>query len=91
MPLFRHATAVVRKLWLEPSLVSRVLNGGAGESGSSHEVDDFGIGTMIFAVGIGIFARISLHHLLHLPYTVVLLLIGLVVGVLLHEAPNALN
>ena len=50
------------------------------------EYEDLGIGTGCLALGLGILSRAFLSKYLLLPYTVLLLLFGLIIGVIIVAA-----
>ena len=54
-----------------------------GEGG--HHLEDLGIGTWCLALTFGVIARSYLSKILPIPYTVVLLILGLVIGLLYIE------
>eukprot|EP00903_Cladosiphon_okamuranus_P022319 g20525.t1 len=51
----------------------------------AHHITDFGIGTLVLAMCLGAASRTYLTHVTGLPYTVILLLLGLLFGLVLHE------
>ncbi|CAM9498813.1 unnamed protein product, partial [Ectocarpus sp. 12 AP-2014] len=64
-------------------------DGGSGTSeedeAGGHHITDFGIGTLVLAMTLGAASRIYLTKVTGLPYTVILLVLGVVFGVILHE------
>ncbi|CAN0042863.1 unnamed protein product [Scytosiphon promiscuus] len=50
-----------------------------------HHMTDFGIGTLVLAMTLGAASRIYFTHVTGLPYTVILLLLGVIFGLVLHE------
>jgi hypothetical protein len=63
-----------------------------GGGGEPHHLTDLGIGAWCLALSLGILSRSLLSKILPLPYTVVLLILGLLIGVVMIKAhPNPEN
>jgi hypothetical protein len=61
------------------SLAEQELEGG------HHEENDFGVGGLTIALALGILCRVYFTHMFKVPYTVLVLIFGLIFGVLIHE------
>ncbi|KAG5188581.1 Sodium/hydrogen exchanger family [Tribonema minus] len=63
--------------------------GGGNGVGSAADISDAGVGAIIFAWALGVFARTVLKGVFPVPHTALLLVLGIIVGLILVFADDA--